>query len=132
LWVGQTAIDKFLKLPIVSGPASVKTETYLPAQTQHMCTSFKSKYTLMKAVDKLPHGTEWKLKRINVEGNILTNGQCEHKELELWLRNPVDCIRELMANTEFNGVVSYTPERVFEDVEGKVRQYEAGLFDPRQ
>ncbi|KIK32748.1 hypothetical protein CY34DRAFT_27161 [Suillus luteus UH-Slu-Lm8-n1] len=106
--VGQTAIDEFLKLPI----------------TQHMRTLFKSKYTLMKAVDKLPHGTEWQLKRINVEGNILTDGQCEREELELWLRNPVDCIRELMANAEFNGVVSYTPERVFADVEGKVRQYD--------
>ncbi|KAG1789923.1 uncharacterized protein HD556DRAFT_1446500 [Suillus plorans] len=106
--VGQTAIDEFLKLPIA----------------QHMRTSFTSKYTLMKSVDKLPHGTEWKLKRINVEGNLLRNGQCEREELELWLRNPVDCIRELMANAEFNGVVSYTPERVFADVEGKVRQFD--------
>ncbi|KAG1721072.1 hypothetical protein EDD22DRAFT_741217, partial [Suillus occidentalis] len=55
-WVSQTAIDEFLKLPIVT-------------QTQYMHTSFKSKYTLMKAVNKLLHSTEWNLKRINIKKN---------------------------------------------------------------
>ncbi|KAG1852292.1 hypothetical protein DFJ58DRAFT_906413 [Suillus subalutaceus] len=55
-----------------------------------------------------PAGTEWQLKRINVEGNKLTNdGHCETEDLELWLRDPVDCICELMANPEFDRMVSY-------------------------
>ncbi|KAG1821369.1 hypothetical protein EV424DRAFT_1472331 [Suillus variegatus] len=103
--VGQMAIDEFLKLPI----------------TGHLKTSFTSKYLLMKAIDKLPCGTEWQLKRIQVKGN---SGQAEGEDLELWLRNPVDCIRELMANLEFDGKVSYSPERVFADAEGTVRQYD--------
>ncbi|KAG1799690.1 uncharacterized protein HD556DRAFT_1430484 [Suillus plorans] len=103
--VGQTAIDEFMKLPI----------------TGHLKTSFTSKYLLMKAIDKLPRGTEWQLKRIQVKGN---SGQAEGEDLELWLRNPVDCIRELMANPEFDGKVSYSPERVFADAEGTVRQYD--------
>ncbi|KAG1797668.1 hypothetical protein EV424DRAFT_1475057 [Suillus variegatus] len=96
--VGQTAIDEFLKLPIAS----------------HMNTSFTSKYTLMKAVDRLPQGTEWKLKKITVEGNVVTNGgQHEKEELELWLRDPVDCIQELMGNPQFKNMVSYAPERMW-------------------
>ncbi|KAG1835333.1 hypothetical protein DFJ58DRAFT_908621 [Suillus subalutaceus] len=79
----------------------------------------------MKAIDQLSRGTEWQLKRITVQGNKLTNnGQCKTKDLELWLRDPVDCIHELMANPEFDHMVSYVPERVFADVEGKTRWYD--------
>ncbi|KAG1792002.1 uncharacterized protein HD556DRAFT_1432737 [Suillus plorans] len=107
--VGQMAIDEFFKLPI----------------TGHMNTSFTSKYTLMKAVDQLPRGTEWMLKKITVKGNIVSNsGQWESEELELWLRDPVDCIRELMGNSEFKNMVSYTPERVFADEEGKTCMFD--------
>ncbi|KAG2741331.1 hypothetical protein P692DRAFT_201842290 [Suillus brevipes Sb2] len=102
--VGHTAIDEFLKLPI----------------TSHMKTSLMSKYSLLKAIDKLPQATEWKLKKINVVGNRTANdGQCEKEDLELWLRDPVDCIRELMSNPEFDGCVSYAPEKFFADKEGK-------------
>ncbi|KAG1751472.1 uncharacterized protein EDB91DRAFT_1234842 [Suillus paluster] len=107
--VGQNVIDEFMKLPITSS----------------FNMSFTSKYTLMKAIDQLPCGMEWQLKRISVEGNKLTNDQqCKTEELELWLQDPVDCIHELMANPEFNHMVSYVPERVFSDTEGKTRQFD--------
>jgi len=125
--VGQTAIDEFLKLPIVSRHSTLQLLsrlTIIAFQTSYMKPSFKSKYTLMKAIDKLPHRTEWKLKRITVEGNLLMNGQPDCEELELWLRDPVDCIRELFGNPEFNGTVSYAPERVFVDEEGKTRRFD--------
>ncbi|KAG1760002.1 hypothetical protein EDD22DRAFT_1044069 [Suillus occidentalis] len=107
--VGHTAIEEFLKLPI----------------TSQMKTSFTSKYSLLKAIDKLPRATEWELKKINVVGNRTANdGQRETEDLELWLRNPVDCIRELMSNPEFDQGVSYVPERVFADEEGKTRVFD--------
>ncbi|KAG2028794.1 hypothetical protein BDR03DRAFT_1019341 [Suillus americanus] len=107
--VGQNAIDEFMKLPI----------------TSCLKTSFTSKYSLMKAIDQLPRGTEWQLKRISVEGNKLTNErQYETEDLELWMRDPVECIRELMGNPEFDHMVSYAPERVFSDVEGKTRRFD--------
>ncbi|KAG1785770.1 uncharacterized protein HD556DRAFT_1434999 [Suillus plorans] len=119
--VGQMAIDEFFKLPIQQ-----LRDTYKDMeQTGHMNTSFTSKYTLMKAVDQLPRGTEWMLKKITVKGNIVSNsGQRESEELELWLRDPVDCIRELMGNSEFKNMVSYTPERVFADEEGKTCMFD--------
>lgn len=90
-----------------------------------MKTSFTSKYLLLKAIDKLPRATEWELKKINVVGNRTANdGQRETEDLELWLRNPVDCIRELMSNPEFDQGVSYVPERVFADEEGKTRVFD--------
>ncbi|KAG1858502.1 hypothetical protein F4604DRAFT_1882873 [Suillus subluteus] len=93
--------------------------------TSCLNTLFTSKYTLMKAIDQLPHETEWQLKRITVQGNKPTNdGQCETEDLELRLQDPVDCICELMANPEFDPMVSYAPERVFADMEGKTRRYD--------
>ncbi|KAG2151133.1 uncharacterized protein EDB93DRAFT_1240176 [Suillus bovinus] len=107
--VGHTAIDEFLKLPI----------------TSHMKTSFTSKYSLLKAIDKLPRATKWELKKINVVGNRTANdGQREMEDLELWLHNPVDCIRKLMSNPEFDQGVSYVPERVFADKEGKTQVFD--------
>ncbi|KAG1721587.1 uncharacterized protein EDB91DRAFT_1240293 [Suillus paluster] len=87
--VGQNAIDEFMKLPIMSC----------------LKMSFTSKYSLMKAIDQLPRGTEWQLKRIS-----------------MW--DLVECIRELMGNPEFDHMVSYAPERVFSDAEGKTRWFD--------
>jgi hypothetical protein len=125
-WVGQNAIEEFMKLPIVSQFVSAVIHNVLTnAQTSSLKMSFTSKYSLMKAIDQLPRGTEWQLKRISVEGNKLTNEQqYETEDLELWMRDPVECIRELMGNPEFDHMVSYAPERVFSDAEGKTRRYD--------
>ncbi|KAH7904150.1 hypothetical protein BJ138DRAFT_1019522 [Hygrophoropsis aurantiaca] len=107
--VGQTAIDEFLKLPI----------------TRRLQTSFKSKHLFMKAIDKLPRGTEWNLKMITVEGDLEgPDGKQLTEELELWLRDPVDCIREMMANPAFAGVMSYAPEKVYVDETEAGRRYD--------
>ncbi|KAG2144162.1 uncharacterized protein EDB93DRAFT_1241316 [Suillus bovinus] len=92
--VGHTAIDEFLKLPIIT-------------------------------IDKLPRATKWELKKINMVGNRTANdGQRETEDLELWLCNPVDCICEFMSNPEFDQGVSYVPERVFADEEGKTQVFD--------
>ncbi|KAG2047051.1 hypothetical protein BDR06DRAFT_898131 [Suillus hirtellus] len=107
--VGHTAIDEFLKLPI----------------TSRMNTSFSSKYSLLKAINKLPHVTKWKLKKISIVGNRTANdGQWETEDLELWLHDLVDCIWELMSNPDFDCCVSYAPEKVFADEEGKTHIFD--------
>ena len=35
--------------------------------------------------------------------------------VELWRRNPVDCIKELFANPAFKEKISYKPRKVFTD-----------------
>ena len=86
--------------------------------------SFKSKHTFMKAIDSLPRSAEWSLKMVEVEGDILgTDGKPLTEEVELWMCNPLDCIRELMANPSFADVISYEPQKVFEDEAGQERWF---------
>jgi hypothetical protein len=45
---------------------------------------------------------KWMCDIVRVTGNIIgDNGQPISEELELWRRNPVDCIRELIENPAF-------------------------------
>ncbi|KDQ54674.1 hypothetical protein JAAARDRAFT_135540 [Jaapia argillacea MUCL 33604] len=44
--------------------------------------------------------------------------------VELWKRDPVECVRELIGNPAFKEMISYVPERVFADKEGETRVYD--------
>jgi hypothetical protein len=44
--------------------------------------------------------------------------------LELWKRDPVEVIRELIGNVAFADNMVFAPERVFSDQEGRNRQYD--------
>ena len=79
----------------------------------------------MKAIDSLPQSAEWSLKMVEVEGNILgTDGKPLTEEVELWMRNPLDCIRELLANPNFADAISYEPQKVFDDEAGRERRFD--------
>ena len=39
------------------------------------------------------------------------------EELELWRRDPVDCVRDLIGNPAFAASMEFAPERVFVDEE---------------
>lgn len=83
-----------------------------------------SKYTFFKLIDQLPRrdGMKWTCELINVEGNILgEGGQPLTEVVELWSRNPVECVRELIGNPAFRDMMAYAPERVYLDEEGKER-----------
>ena len=47
------------------------------------------------------------------------DGATESEELELWMRDPVACIQELIGNPAFNGSMAYAPEKVYVDQEGQ-------------
>ena len=46
------------------------------------------------------------------------------EEVELWRRNPVDCVKELMGNPAFRDAMSYVPERVYTDQAGTNRVFD--------
>ena len=46
------------------------------------------------------------------EGNMLK------EELEIWYRNPVDCVKELFGNPMFRDVLTYEPMRTWLDEAG--------------
>lgn len=43
--------------------------------------------------------------------------------LELWKRDPIECIRELIGNPLFRDVIHYAPEKLYVDAEGHQRMY---------
>jgi len=87
--------------------------------------SFQSKHTFMKAIDDLPQSTEWSLKIVKVEGDILgADRKPLTEEVELWMHNPLDCIRKLMANLSFADAIAFEPQKVFDDEAGWERRFD--------
>ena len=79
----------------------------------------------MKKVDQLPTGPEWKCGIIKVSGDVLDEDRKTRSEqLELWYCDPIECIKELIGNPAFKDYISYVPERVYMDKEGKVRVFD--------
>ncbi|KAJ7076071.1 hypothetical protein B0H15DRAFT_791005 [Mycena belliarum] len=102
--VGHNQMEAFLKLPIVSWGLG---------------TDYSTKDQLLQAVDDLPGGIGWKLEKVTLKGDLEDDdGKQIIENLELWYRDPVDCIRELMGNPVFRDVMQYAPQHVFEDEEG--------------
>ncbi|KAI5980843.1 hypothetical protein EDD15DRAFT_2185860, partial [Pisolithus albus] len=107
--VGRTRIDEFLKLDIV----------------RQNGVSFDNARSLLKYVDQLRTGPAWTCEMIDVEGDIVAeDGTLKHERLELWRRDPVECVRELMGNPAFREVMSYVPERAYTDAKGENRIYD--------
>lgn len=49
------------------------------------------------------------------------NKDVRTEELELWYRDPIDVVRELMGNPVFRDVMHYSPEQVYRDKDCKER-----------
>ena len=68
---------------------------------------------MLKKVDHLPVGPTWNCDNIRVTGNILgPNKQFLTEDLEIWRRNAVTCVADLMGNTTFKDYIVYKPVRV--------------------
>lgn len=55
--------------------------------------------------------------QLGPDGKVLT------EDLEIWARNPVDCVQEILGNPSFADEVAYAPRREFMDEEMKKRVY---------
>ncbi|KAF7342687.1 hypothetical protein MSAN_02026600 [Mycena sanguinolenta] len=81
--VTQTATDEYLALPT----------------TKKVDLSFHNNRSFLLKVDQLPTGPDWTCKIVTAAGKRLDeNDELMSEELELWMRNPVECIKELMSN----------------------------------
>ncbi|KAG2150669.1 uncharacterized protein EDB93DRAFT_1083873 [Suillus bovinus] len=102
--LGQTRTNEFLKLPITRN---------------RMQPSFHNNRSFLKKVDELPHGAAWSCKKISVQGNRTDEkGEPLHEDVELWMRNPVECIKDLIRNPLFKDQMVYTPARTYTDSAG--------------
>ncbi|KAL1715521.1 hypothetical protein EV715DRAFT_207209 [Schizophyllum commune] len=78
--------------------------------------SFRNKAEFLRYIDALPSGPEWICDEKRVQGNqVDANGAPREEVLELWRRDPIDCIRELVGNPAFKGKTVYAPQRVFRE-----------------
>ncbi|KAI5987191.1 hypothetical protein EDD15DRAFT_2174021 [Pisolithus albus] len=107
--VGQTKMDEFLRLDIVRKSG----------------VSFDNARSFLKYVDSLRTGPGWACEMIDVEGDIVAeDGSLRRERLELWRRDPIECVQELMGNPAFRDVMSYVPERAYTDASGENRIYD--------
>ncbi|KAF8808461.1 hypothetical protein BYT27DRAFT_7255574 [Phlegmacium glaucopus] len=107
--VSHKKIDEFLKLNKIKDGAD-------PA--------FHNVRTLLKQINALPDGPEWTCTPFQIEGDIIgPNGELKTDDVELWHRNPVECIKELMGNPAFKGKQFYAPKKVYRNKDGTNREY---------
>ena len=75
-------------------------------------------------MDSLPPEADWTCNLFELEGDELDEEDKLKKEvIELWRRDSVECMKELMGNPTFQDVMYYVLERVYNDGDGKLRVY---------
>jgi hypothetical protein len=89
-----------------------------------MQPSFHNTCAFFQHIDQLLSGAEWKLRVIKVKGDLVDKDrECMGEELELWFRDPIACIKELLGNPTFKDQLCYTPEKHFTDENQAERVY---------
>jgi len=84
-----------------------------------------SNYSLLKKIDSLPAKPKWKCEAIEVKGNVIgADGEPVTEIVELWFRDPIECIQGLIGNPMFRENVSYVPQKVFMSGSGMTRIYD--------
>jgi hypothetical protein len=59
----------------------------------------QNKYQFLKKIDQLPTRPKWVCEVIHITGNKQNmNSTCKSEELELWRRDPVDCVAQLLGD----------------------------------
>jgi hypothetical protein len=87
--------------------------------TDRVKPSFDKKKTFLETIDGLPIGAPWNVKQIPMTGDILDDdGVMRTETAELWFRDPVECVKELIGNPAFKAVMDYALTRLFVDAEG--------------
>ncbi|KAG1723580.1 hypothetical protein EDB19DRAFT_1930249 [Suillus lakei] len=105
--LGQTRTEEFLKLPITQNRSRL---------------SFHNNRSFLQRVDKLPHGPGWSCKKVTVRGNVEDEkGEMLQEEVELWSRDPVECVKELIGNPAFKEHMAYSPAKAYADRVGQHR-----------
>ena len=73
----------------------------------------------------LPTGPSWTCEIVKVVGDrVGEDGKMLEEDLELWKRDPVECVRELIGNPAFKELMLYVPERVYAENGGQERIYD--------
>lgn len=61
---------------------------------------------------------------MSIEGKGLNGGgEVATEEVELWLRDPVECVRELFSNPAFKDKIHYKPQKTYANKSKTERVY---------
>jgi hypothetical protein len=70
----------------------------------------------LKKIDQLPTGPDWVCDIVKVSGDLEgEDGERMGEELDLWRRDPLECIQELIGNPSFKDKIVFEPARFFTD-----------------
>ncbi|KIY71495.1 hypothetical protein CYLTODRAFT_390132 [Cylindrobasidium torrendii FP15055 ss-10] len=99
--VSQADIDSFLKLEKVKGLG-------LP---------YGGKRSLLNIIDQLPKGAGWKYTPLTVHGDVIGEGETRTLDevVEVWHRDPVEVVRELVGDPTFEGHIKWSAQKVYRD-----------------
>ncbi|KAI9057363.1 hypothetical protein FKP32DRAFT_1584219 [Trametes sanguinea] len=109
--LSQTAIDNYLKLKIT---------------TDRTQPSYESNHKFFQKIDALPcKSASWKVEVMEAVGDKMgEDGKPKTERVELWSRNIIDCVKELLGNSSFADSLVYAPQRQYVDEEGRNRLYD--------
>ncbi|KAG6884215.1 hypothetical protein C0992_006739, partial [Termitomyces sp. T32_za158] len=86
--------------------------------------TFHNARSLLKKIDELPGGPDWECKVIEITGDEKnSNNAFQTEEVEVWMRDPVKCIEELLENPFIGKNNGYVPIRVYRDNARTNREY---------
>ncbi|KAG8912619.1 hypothetical protein FRC01_004991, partial [Tulasnella sp. 417] len=74
--------------------------------------TFHDNHSFLKTIDSLPGLGQagWKHVEISIAGNVAgPDGQPLNETVELWMRDPVECVAELIGNPTFRDTMQYSP-----------------------
>ena len=113
-------------------------------QLKSAAPSFHNNRALLQKIDSLPTGPEWEVVEMTVEGEgLAADGIPVTEKVELWRRDPVECVRELFSNPAFKDKIQYKPWKAYTNESRTERVYgemwmgqwwwntQAGFFEAR-
>jgi hypothetical protein len=83
-----------------------------------------NKCTYNKYIDSLPRGPAWSCTPLEITGNVEDgDGELRKETIELWHRNAVEVVRELLGNPAFRRKLGYRPQRIWRNSRRTNREY---------
>jgi len=67
----------------------------------------------MKVLDSLPHGPDWTMIPHTIPGDL------SDEPVEIWMRDPVLCIADLVSNPALASCLQWAPVRLFTSESGR-------------
>lgn len=86
--------------------------------------SFSSSRSLLQKIDGLPSGPKWEHLVFSIKGKgVDGDGTMVTETVDLWRRDPVECIKELFSNPAFKDRCQYAPRKAFTNRSRNERVY---------